>query len=132
MVTKKLFGGFLLLLCITISYAAENSITETTIVPFFNALKNGDDAAIETYIDDPLHSQVKTLLQNNQEYPEFLRQYYLNSYMEIVNIKDLANDHKSVFVQIHFSPNEKQVIELQLYESDTGIWKITNQTVISE
>lgn len=116
---------------ISVSYSAENSIIETAVTPFFNALKNGDVAAVEKYIADPLYSQIKTRL-NTQEYPAFLRQYYSDSYIEVSNVYDISNDQKNVCLDLYFSSNEKQSIELQLHKSAEGDWKITKQTEITE
>ena len=134
MITKKLINCFILIisLCATISYSAENTIVETTIMPFYDALKNGDVVAVEAYIGDPLYSQVKVLLQDNQEYPDYLRQYYSNSYIEVTNVSDQSADYKNVYLDLYLSSSEKQSIELQLHKTTTGDWKVTKQTVIEE
>jgi hypothetical protein len=116
----------------SVSYAAENTIINDVINPLFNALKNGDVKSVEAYIGDPLYSEVKVQLQNNQEYPEFLRQYYLESYVEIIKIVDHTNEQKNVYVDLHFSSNDKQTLELQLHKTASGDWKVTQQSIVGE
>ena len=134
MTTKKIIGYCILLMSLgmSASYAAEDTIIDTVINPLFNALKNGDLKSIETYIDEPLYSEVKAQLQNNQEYPEYLRQYYSESYVEVINIVDRAKEHKNVYVDLHFSSKDKQTLELQLHKTASGDWKVTKQSIVDE
>lgn len=133
MITKKIIGCCILLISLGMSalFSAENSIIETAVTPFFNALKNGDVVAVERYIADPLYSEIKPRL-NAEGYPAFLRQYYSDSYIEVSNVYDISKDQKNVCLDLYFSSNEKQSIELQLHKSAAGDWKITKQTEISE
>ena len=112
-------------------HSAENSVIESCVTPFFSALKNGDVATVEQYIADPLYSELKSRL-NVESYPDFLRRYYLNSSIEIIDINNISDDQKNVSLNLHFSSNEKQSLELQLQKSEAGDWKITNQTEIRE
>ncbi len=111
--------------------SAEDPIIDHTITPFFEALKNGDVETIETYIDEPLYSQIKVLLTKNQKYPEYLREYYTDTYIDVTGVKDLTDKKKDVNVEIHFPDNYIEAIILHLSQVSTGEWKITEQTVIT-
>jgi len=134
MIIKKVISSCVLMMSLVAStaFTVELTIVDTTISPFFDALKNGDVNSIEAYIDDPLYSEIKVLLHNNQGYPDFLRQRYANSYLEIINIVTASDDHKIVYIDIHFSPTGKQSLELQLNKAASGTWKITEQAEISQ
>ena len=133
MITKKILGCCILLMSLGISasFSAEDSTIESTVVSFFNALKNGDVVAVEKYIADPLYSEIKPRL-NSDGYPAFLQQYYSNSYIDILNIHEVSNDQKNVILDLYFSSNEKQSIELQVHKSTEGDWKITKQSEFTE
>jgi len=133
LIKKNIYYCLLLVsLCTPSVFSAESVIIETIIDPFFLALQNGDVKAIETFIADPLHSQVKVLLQDNQEYPAFLRNYYSNSHIEVLNVYDHSADQINVYLELYLSTNEKQMLEIQLHKSAAGDWKITKQGIISE
>ncbi len=132
MIIKKLVGCciFLLLYVPVLSFA-EDPVIEATITPFFNALKSGDVGIVKQHIADPLYSEIEVRL-NAQEYPEFLRKYYSDSYIDIISINDHSNNIKTVVIDLYYSSNEKQSIELELHKLAVGGWKITKQTEISE
>lgn len=54
------------------------STQEKLLRPFFNALKSGNIRLIKKYLSEEAFSSYKRLLENNQEYPEYLRKYYEN------------------------------------------------------
>ncbi len=133
MLKKIILCGFVIIgiLHVTAVLPAEDPIIDNTITPFFEALKNGDVKTIETYIDEPLYSQIKVLLTKNQKYPEYLRKYYTDTYVDVTGIKDLTDKKKDVNVEIHFPDNYIEAIILHLSQVSTGEWKITEQTVIT-
>ncbi len=133
MLAKKIIAYcfILMLLSNTSLHSAENSVIESCITPFFSALKNGDVVTVEQYIADPLYSELKSRL-NAETYPDFLRKYYSNSSIKIININHISDDQKSVKLDLNFSSSEKQSLELILQRAADGKWKITNQSEIRE
>ena len=129
---KKIICHFLLLISLSVPsvFSADREIIETVVNPFFRALQNGDVETVGSLIADPLYSQVKVLLNDNKEYPDFLRNYYLDSHIEIINIYDYPPEHKKVYLELYLS-DEKQLIELQLHKSASGDWKVTKQSEMS-
>lgn len=47
-----------------------------TVKAYFRALKTGDVDALKPYLPDEVYNKHKALLENNKEYPAFLRNYY--------------------------------------------------------
>ena len=133
MYLKKIIIYVFLSICLSVStlQSAETPVVESCISPFFNALRNGDVATVKQYIADPLYSEIESRL-NAAAYPDFLRKYYSNSSIEVININHITDDQKSVKLDLYFSSNEKQSLELKLQKSADGDWKITNQSEIRE
>lgn len=52
------------------------ALMDEIVFPFFEALKNGDVSSIKRYVAGDMYERKKVLLEQNQEYPEFLRNYY--------------------------------------------------------
>ena len=46
------------------------------LLPFFNALKDGNVEALKQYISKDMYRKNRRLLDQNRKYPEFLRKYY--------------------------------------------------------
>jgi hypothetical protein len=58
------------------SDALYTEIVNGTVLPYFSALKDGDVGAIKKYIAGNLYEKYKVLLEQNEEYPAYLRKYY--------------------------------------------------------
>jgi hypothetical protein len=81
-------------------------ITET-MEPYFDALKSGDVSIIKQLISGRMHERNKTLLEQNTEYPEFLRSYYQNVTFAVKNVETYGDDIL-VTAMLEF-PNYEQV-----------------------
>ena len=51
-------------------------IESNVLKPFFEALKNGDVSSLLELISGEMYRNNKVLLEQNEQYPEFLRKYY--------------------------------------------------------
>ena len=67
-------------------------ITIETLNPYFKALKNGDVSSIKLYISEEMYKRYKVLLENNKDYPGFLRNYYQGVDFRVKKLELVGND----------------------------------------
>lgn len=75
--------------------AAETSysnITNATLLPLFEALKEGDVETIRQCISGDMYDRYKILLEQNKNYPEFLRKFYLGATFRIEHVVAIDGD----------------------------------------
>ena len=137
---RKLF--FSILLCIifhSFLYAQEvpvsgdiyGAVINETVFPFFEALKNGDVSLIKQYIAGDMYESKKVLLEQNTEYPQFLRNYY-NGVEFYVDATHRSGDYVIVYISIEYPNGDNGSGKLYLWQFndvkqgiyETGIWKI--------
>lgn len=139
-----LFSFLSLFLLCTTSNAAEifpndsvvAEIQNDAVLPFFAALKHGDIIAIKQYISPEMYKRYKRLLEDNKDYPQFLRDYYQDAkfHMERTN----KMDDRVVFdVVIEFPDGNRSINKLRVLKkrgrlqdkSGSNNWEIDNQAV---
>ena len=81
-------------------------VINNVVLPFLDALKNGDVDLIKHYIAGDLYENNRVLLEKNQEYPEFLRNHYHSVEFYIENAV-VSGDHIVVHVVIEFSNGDE-------------------------
>lgn len=97
-----------------------------TVLSYFTALKDGDINTIKVYISLDIYKKNKALLEQNEKYPEFLRNYYQGAEFEVAKVEKI-DDNIIVTVVIKLAKNSLSVISLRLVkESSQG--ETTNQT----
>lgn len=97
-----------------------------TILSYFTALKDGDINTIKVYISLDIYNKNKALLEQNEKYPEFLRNYYQGAEFEVGKVEKI-DDNIIVTVVIKLAKSSLSVISLRLVkESSQG--EATNQT----
>ena len=77
-------------------------ITIETMNPCFEALKNGDVSSIKLCMSEGMYKRYKVLLENNKDYPEFLRNYYrgVDFWVEsMIESGNLTNKIKEAYQQ---------------------------------
>ncbi len=121
-----------MLLIVTLSsqlYAQENLMSDTlnnvvneTVMPFCWALKAGDVTSIKQYLSGNMYEKNKVLLEQNKEYPEFLRNYYRGAGFRVVKAEKIDNKI-IVDVDIEFSNSDRRPGKLHLLK-DSASWKI--------
>ncbi len=111
------------LLSLQNSYAAEPS---DAITAYFQALKDGDVGKIKQYIAGDFYEKNKVLLENNPDYPEFLRNFYQGADLEIgKSVK--SGDTVIIEMRTIFPNGSTGVNKLRLKESSDGDWKIVEE-----
>ncbi|HWP93827.1 MAG TPA: hypothetical protein VNN20_16685 [Thermodesulfobacteriota bacterium] len=105
------------------SLAAEPS---ETLTAYFQALKDGDVGKIKQCIAGDFYEKNKVLLENNPDYPEFLRNYYQGADLEIgKSVK--SGDTVIIEMRTLFPNGSTGVNKLRLKESSDGDWKIVEE-----
>jgi hypothetical protein len=115
-----IFYGFLQAQEGPVSDDIYEDIINETVFPFLEALKNGDVDLIKQYIAGDMYESRKILLEQNEEYPEFLRKYYEGVQFYIDNAHG-SGDYVLVYISIEY-PNG---------DSGSGklcLWKINDIT----
>lgn len=139
-----LFSFLSLAVMCTISNAGEISrsdslyreIQDGAVLPFFMALKNGDINGIKRHISPEMYTKYKRLLEDNKEYPQFLRDYYRGAKFRMERTTRIDN-HAVVDVMIEFPDGRRSIKKMRVLKKRGGLqdrsgsnnWEIGNQTV---
>lgn len=107
---------------------AEAAVPSDTVYRYFEALKNGDTETIIHCIAGDFYEKNRVLLEKNQNYPEFLRNYYQGANLQIGNSTNSGND-VIVEMQISFPNGNIKVKNLRLREYSDGTWRIVEEIV---
>ena len=92
------------------------------VLSYLQALKHGDIAAIKDSIAGKLYKKRKVLLEQNENYSEFLKKFYQDAEFQIS--KTTAKDDKVfISVDVDFS-GKKTNFTLLLLKNAAGNWKI--------
>ena len=97
-----------------------------TITAYFEALKSGDVEGIKQNIAGDFYEKNKVLLENNPDYPAFLRNFYRDADLEIGKSAKSGN---TVLIEMrtHFPDGNTGVNKLRLKEHSDGDWKIVEE-----
>jgi hypothetical protein len=108
---------------ITPNDALYSEIVNETMVPYFEALKNGDVSTLQRLISGRMFERNKVLLEQNTEYPEFLRNYYRNVTFEVEKAENFGDDIL-VMVALEFPGQEpasfKYILRENAVRSNSG------------
>ena len=108
-------------------------IESNVLKPFFEALKNGDVSSLLGLISGEMYKNNRVLLEQNKQYPEFLRKYYSGAKFRVEKAVQM-NGEVVVDVLIEFPSGRQSTNRWRLSES-TGNqlasgqmsgWKIIN------
>lgn len=105
------------------------NVKSDTFVPLFRAFKNGDVDAIKEYISDDMYEKNKVLLEQNKEYPNFLRNFYRDA---IFQVRKVVKSGEIIFVdvRVRFPGGYQNVVKVQLKEGKSkagdAVWKAIN------
>jgi hypothetical protein len=97
------------------------------VLQFLEALKTGNVRVLDSLIGGDLSIQMKPLLQDNQDYPEYLRQHYLQTTFSIDHLVEKLGVVVAR-VTVDFPGGPTQTWTLTLTKGNTGEWKIMKQT----
>lgn len=104
---------------------------EDTMTAYFNALKNGDIQKLISLLDDPLLRDKRELFEEDDTYPDFLRNYYQDAFM-VITESTLTDDNNNCILTTNIffnSSGNPLVIQFFLKNTDHG-WKITHESSI--
>jgi hypothetical protein len=136
----KMGLGFLVAIVFLVNsaYAQERAFTEShvgkiqeqVLLPFFQALKTGDVAVIKRHMSRDLYARNRVLLDENMQYPEFLRNYYKDITFRIMKAEEFLTDEGIVFyVSFDYENGDNSIHELLLSrekrgDQQNGVWVI--------
>ena len=113
-------------------------IQNGAVLPFFTALKNGDINGIKQHISSDMYTKYKRLLEDNKEYPKFLRKYYQGAKFSMGRTTEVDN-HVEVDVTIEFPDGHRSIKQMRVYKNTSGFqdrngsnrWKVDDQAAKS-
>jgi hypothetical protein len=93
----------------------------------FQAMKDGDVAVIEQYCSGAMQSQYKVLLEQNKDYPVFLRNFYRGATFTIANVTAAQDGGMVVDVGIQLAGGSRSITKLHAnrFQGAPAIWKVT-------
>lgn len=93
----------------------------------FEAMKNGDVAVIEQYFSGPMSQEYKKLLEQNQDYPAFLRNFYKGATFSIAKVTPTVDGGMIVDVVIQLGGGSRSVTRLNAkrFDGPPPAWKVT-------
>ena len=90
-------------------------IQQQVLLPFFEALKTGNVSEIKKHMSESLYEKNRVLLEDNADYPDFLRSYYRDVHFRVVKAETgIADDDIFVHVAFKFSDGSNSVNELKI------------------
>lgn len=119
-----------------------NRIVEEITIPYVAAMQTGDVRTLERLIDGHLAVTLGTLLRDNQEYPNFLREKFgttrLLDTKSILERKvsegfvKMANEQGAGNLTLEMSRSNGSLLSLQLSfeKNKSGTWKVVDQKTI--
>ncbi len=105
--------------------ASEMRELHTSFNALFEAMKDGNVAVIEQYFSGPMGSEYKKLLEENGEYPAFLRDFYRGATFTIARVTPTPEGDVVVDVAIQLHGGSRSITKLHAKRFD-GTWKVTN------
>jgi hypothetical protein len=95
---------------------------------FLIASQNGEVEVMKTLIAGPYYERRKELLEDNKAYPDFLRKYFEEVFVRIVEVEN-QEINGSVMVVLENEVNNGHIIntKLILRKDQTGAWKIFDE-----
>jgi len=96
-------------------YSVNIAIQDAVILPFFKALKNGDVNVISQCLSKDMYNEYRKLLEENKEYPKFLRSYYRGAEFRMANVSEVDGEVE-VDIIIEFPNGSQSVNTLRINE----------------
>jgi hypothetical protein len=110
---------------LSVGEALHSNIMNKTFFPLFEALRSGDTEAIKNYISGDMYHQKKVLLEENKDYPRFLREFYRGANFSVERAVLIDGDIIANVV-IEFPDGDKSHVLLRLTISGDQRWKVAN------
>ncbi|MDL1984909.1 MAG: hypothetical protein LWX54_12115 [Deltaproteobacteria bacterium] len=105
-------------------------IKKDVIHPFFKSLKDGDINAIKLHLSSAIYNEYKRLLEENKDYPQFLRDYYQDAKFRTERAKEIDGD-VVVDVVIEF-PNGSRIQNILRLSEEKGKFKVKPKSYMED
>ena len=89
---------------------------------YFQAMKNGDVVTMKSYLGGKLYEKRRILLEQNANYPKFLRNHFESGDVQVGEVKDGI-----VKVMIQFPDGSRQSHQMVVEQDSSGQWKIVDE-----
>lgn len=114
-------GAFLpSLVLFSFSVAAQEP--QDVVAAYFHAKMNGDVVTMKSYMGGKLYEKRKVLLEQNVNYPDFLREYYAGGDIQVGEAHDGV-----VKVMVQLPDGSIHAHQLVVERAPDGNWRITNE-----
>ncbi len=92
----------------------------------FQAMKDGNVAVIEQYFSGSMSAEYKKLLEQNQDYPAFLRNFYKGATFSIAGVTPTSDGDMIVGVVIQLGGGSRSVTKLNVkrFDGSPATWKV--------
>lgn len=132
-----IFVGLLLLLCSVYqpALAAQTAVPSDSELrelhasfnTLFQAMKDGNVTVIEQYSSGSMSAEYKKLLEQNQDYPAFLRNFYKGATFSIASVTPTSDGDVIVDVVIQLGGGSRSVTKLNArrFDGSSATWKVT-------
>lgn len=94
--------------------------TYEALHPFFSAMKNGEVEKIKNYISGEMFEKNRVLLEQNREYPDFLKKFYDGVQFKVVEVVR-NGDIVVANIRIIFRDGYENEIRLQLHRDRSDL-----------
>lgn len=119
---------------VLVSDTLYKEITNETFLPLFKALKDGDVSTIKQYISGDMYNKSKILLEQNKDYPQFLRDFYHGARFWVKKIVKINGDIIADVV-IEFPNGDQGLVKLCLQKEMVNlqgnnrreIWRVVKE-----
>jgi hypothetical protein len=98
----------------------------TSFSALFQAMKDGDVAVIEQYSSGQMSSEYKKLLEQNKDYPAFLRSFYGGATFSIASVTPTPDGNMVIDVVIQLGGGSRSVTRLTVkrFDGASATWKV--------
>jgi hypothetical protein len=93
----------------------------------FAAMKDGNVAVIEKHFSGTMLTEYRKLLEQNEDYPAFLRNYYKGASFRIARVTPAEDGEVVVDVAIQLDSGSTSITRLatKRFASSAELWKVT-------
>jgi hypothetical protein len=101
-----------------------------TVINYFDALKSGNVEGIKSSVAGEFYEEQKVLLEQNPQYPAFLRKNYGNAAFRLENTYQPSADRAVINVTIYFADGSESPTVFHLERASTDYtWRIVKEVV---
>jgi hypothetical protein len=99
-----------------------------TVMSYAEALRTGDTIRVKSLIGGRLYEKRELLLDQNEEYPDYLRKFYDGAVFQVSNeLTDLGEQGQGVGIEIRFPSGHRSEIMAIVEQAPDGSWMIVDE-----